>query len=264
MTASAMRPSRMAVALAGSRAASISRPASLMSSTISSRIHGRGRPQGNRPARGQDLRYDLEMTLEEAYAGKQTDLRVPRSFTCEACGGSGAEAGSKPVTCPTCSGAGRVRAAQGFFTIERACPTCAGQGKIVKNPCTVCRGAGQVQKERTLAVTIPKGVEEGTRIRLSGEGEAGQRGGPAGDLYIFVTIAPHILFNRNGADLYARVPVGFAKAALGGSVEVPTLSGTPAKISLPEGTQTGRQFRLRGKGMPHLRGEAYAISMSSA
>lgn len=217
---------------------------------------GRGRGQGPRPLRGQDLRYNLEVTLSEAFAGKQSQIRVPASMTCEVCEGTGAEAGSRPVTCPTCSGVGKVRAQQGFFTIERACPNCSGAGRIVKNPCKACSGQGRVQRERTLSVNIPMGVEDGTRIRLAGEGEAGHRGGPNGDLYIFLSVAPHSIYRREGADLFCRVPVSLASAALGGAVEVPTIDGGKAKVAVPEGTQSGRQFRIRHKGMPTLRGGA--------
>ena len=208
---------------------------------------------GGGRARGADLRYNLEVSLEDAALGKQVQIRVPGTVGCETCGGSGAEAGSKPVTCTTCSGLGRVRAQQGFFTIERTCPTCEGQGRIIKNPCKTCGGAGRQQKERTLQVNIPAGVEDGTRIRLAGEGDAGLRSGPSGDLYIFLSVKPHPLFQREGADLYCRVPLPFTTAALGGQVEVPTLTGGRTRITIPEGTQTGRQFRLRGKGMPTLR-----------
>ena len=218
---------------------------------------GRGPQQGGsqRAARGQDLRYDLELTLEEAFSGKEATLDVPTAATCEVCEGTGAEAGAQPVTCATCSGHGKVRAAQGFFTIERVCPTCQGAGRIIKNPCKNCGGAGRVRKERKLQVRVPQGVEDGTRMRLAGEGEAGQRGGPNGDLYIFLSVAPHDIFKREGADLFARVPVPFATAALGGEIDVPTLEGVSTKVKMPEGTQTGRQFRVRHKGMPGLRGE---------
>jgi molecular chaperone DnaJ len=218
---------------------------------------GRGRQPGGgqRPARGQDVRFDLELTLEEAFTGKDATIRVPSTVQCETCEGSGAEAGAKPVTCTTCSGHGKVRAAQGFFTIERACPTCGGAGRIVKNPCKTCHGAGRVQKERTLSVRVPKGVEDGTRMRLAGEGEAGLRGGPNGDLYIFLAVTPHDIFKREGLDLFCRVPVPFTTAALGGMVEVPTIDGGRTKVTLPEGTQTARQFRVRHKGMPGMRGE---------
>lgn len=214
---------------------------------------GRGgrRSDGGR-MRGQDLRYNMEIDLEEAYEGKKAQVRVPSSVACEACEGSGAEPGSKPVTCTTCSGAGKVRASQGFFTIERTCPTCHGRGQIIEKPCKVCHGAGRIEKERTLSVNIPAGVEDGTRIRLSGEGEAGMRGGPAGDLYIFLSLRPHPIFQRDGADLFCRVPISMTAAALGGEIEVPTLNGKRVKLKIPEGTQTGKQFRLKDKGMPVL------------
>jgi len=214
-----------------------------------------GRRGGQGRNRGSDLRYNMEINLEDAFQGKKADIRVPSSVTCDACHGSGAEGNSQPVSCPTCHGRGKIRAQQGFFTVERTCHTCHGQGRIIKNPCRTCHGAGRVQSERTLAVNIPQGVEEGTRIRLAGEGEAGMRGGPAGDLYIFLSIAPHDLFQRDGMDLFCRVPVSIVTAALGGQIEVPTLSGARARIAIPEGTQSGRQFRLRGKGMPGLRGQ---------
>ncbi|HEY4344064.1 MAG TPA: molecular chaperone DnaJ [Parvibaculum sp.] len=214
---------------------------------------GRGgrRSDGGR-TRGQDLRYNMEIELEEAFEGKKAQVRVPSSVACEACEGSGAEPGSKPVTCTTCSGHGKVRASQGFFTIERTCPTCHGRGQIIEKPCKVCHGAGRVEKERTLSVNIPAGVEDGTRIRLSGEGEAGMRGGPAGDLYIFLSLRPHPIFQRDGADLFCRVPISMTSASLGGEIEVPTLNGKRVKLKIPEGTQTGKQFRLKDKGMPVL------------
>lgn len=211
---------------------------------------------GGRNTRGADLRYNMEIALEDAYKGKTATITVPASAPCEACEGSGAEAGAKPVNCPTCAGAGKVRAQQGFFTIERTCPNCNGQGRVIKNPCKVCNGAGRVARERTLSVNIPPGVEDGTRIRLAGEGDAGVRGGPPGDLYIFISVAPHKIFQRDGADLHCRVPLSLTTAALGGSIEVPTVDGGRARVSVPEGTQTGKQFRLRNKGMPHLRGGA--------
>ena len=209
----------------------------------------------NRAVRGSDLRYNMEISLEDAFAGKTATIRIPGSVACDACSGSGAEAGSKPQACPTCSGVGKVRAQQGFFTIERTCPTCQGLGRVVKNPCRACSGAGRVQRERTLNVSIPQGVEDGTRIRLAGEGEAGVRGGPKGDLYIFLSVAPHALFKRDGADLLCHVPVNLTTAALGGHIEVPTLGGGRARVTIPEGAQSGKQFRLRGKGMPGLRGQ---------
>lgn len=205
-------------------------------------------------ARGSDLRYNLEVSLEDAFAGKPVTIRVPGTVSCEACGGSGAEQGTKPQTCPTCSGLGRVRAQQGFFTIERTCPNCHGQGRMVKNPCRTCQGTGRVEKERTLQVNIPAGVEDGTRIRLTGEGEPGMRGAPPGDLYIFLAVKPHPFFERNGHDLHCRVPISLATAALGGQIDVPTLGGASARVTIPEGTQTGRRFRLKSKGMPVLRG----------
>ncbi|HEX3181756.1 MAG TPA: molecular chaperone DnaJ [Beijerinckiaceae bacterium] len=211
----------------------------------------RGRSSGRE--RGSDLRYNMEITLEEAYSGKTASLKVPTSVTCEACSGTGAKPGSKPKTCSTCNGHGRVRAQQGFFAIERTCPTCHGRGEIIDNPCSACSGAGRVSRERTLSVNIPAGVEDGTRIRLAGEGEAGMRGGPPGDLYIFLAIKPHPFFQRDGADLYCRVPISMVQAALGGELGVHTLDGGESKVKIPEGTQSGRQFKIRGKGMPVLR-----------
>ena len=213
-----------------------------------------GGRRSRRQNRGGDLRYNLTITLEEAFVGRSVQIKVPTAVACEACGGTGAEKGTKAEQCPTCAGIGKVRAQQGFFTIERTCPNCRGTGRYVRNPCKPCTGSGLVQKEKTLAVEIPAGVEEGTRIRLSGEGQAGMNGGPPGDLYIFVSLAPHEIFQRDGHDLYCRAPVPFVSAALGGSVEVPTLDGGRTKVTVPEGTQSGRQFRMRGKGMPVMRG----------
>ena len=218
---------------------------------------GGGRRGGRRrggPARGSDLRYNLEITLEEAFNGKTTEITVPSSHTCDHCAGSGAEPGTTPDVCTTCNGSGKIRSSQGFFMVERTCPTCGGSGQIIANPCSVCNGAGRVRKEKTLQVKIPKGVEEGTRIRLTGEGEAGAKGGPSGDLYIFIAIKPHPFFKRDGDMLYCQVPIPMTDAALGGQIEVPTIGGTRARIKIPEGTQTGRQFRLKGKGMPELNG----------
>ncbi|MEP2642585.1 molecular chaperone DnaJ [Roseobacter sp.] len=209
---------------------------------------------GRRASRGSDLRYNLRVTLEDAFSGLQKTINVPTSVSCDNCNGSGAEGGAEPTTCPTCSGMGKVRAQQGFFTVERTCPTCSGLGQIIKNPCHVCKGAGRVEKDRALSVNIPAGVETGTRIRLSGEGEAGMRGGPTGDLYIFIDVAEHQLFSREGGNLFCRVPVSMAKAALGGSIEVPTIDGGRGRVQIPSGSQSGRQMRLRGKGMPALRG----------
>ena len=207
-----------------------------------------------RAARGSDLRYNLRVTLEEAFGGIQKTIQVPSSVQCGFCNGTGAEGGSEPVTCPTCSGMGKVRAQQGFFTVERTCPTCSGLGQIIKNPCKSCGGSGRLQKERALSVNIPAGVETGTRIRLGGEGEAGARGGPSGDLYIFIEVQQHEIFERDGSDLYCRVPVSMAAAALGGDIEVPTIDGGRSRVRIPGGSQSGRQMRLRGKGMPALRG----------
>jgi len=213
---------------------------------------GRRGPRGGDGGRmrGHDLRYNMEIDLEEAFEGKKAQVRVPSSVACETCKGSGAAPGSSPVTCTTCHGHGKVRASQGFFTIERTCPTCNGRGQTIDKPCTTCHGQGRVEKERTLSVNIPAGVEDGTRIRLAGEGEAGMRGGPAGDLYIFLSVKPHRLFERDGADLFCRVPISMVTASLGGEIEVPTLGGKKVKVKVPEGAQTGRQFRLKGKGMP--------------
>ena len=210
------------------------------------------RSQGGRE-RGADLRYNMEITLSEAFTGKTAEIRVPTSVACETCSGSGAKAGSKPVSCATCGGMGKVRASQGFFTIERTCPHCMGRGETIKDPCERCNGAGRVNKERTLSVNIPTGVEDGTRIRLAGEGEAGMRGGPSGDLYIFLSIKPHDFFQRDGADIFCLVPIAMTTAALGGHIEVPTVEGSKTRVKVPEGTENGKQFRLKGKGMPVLR-----------
>jgi len=216
---------------------------------------GRGRGQQS-TARGNDLRYNMEVTLEEAFKGKQASVRVPTLVACESCHGTGAESGSKPVNCPTCHGHGRVRAQQGFFTIERTCPTCHGAGRVIENPCRVCGGQGRVRREKNLSVSIPAGVEDGTRIRLAGEGEAGVRGGAPGDLYIFLAVKPHRFFQRDGANIHCRVPVTMPTAALGGSVEVPAIDGSRAKLTIPAGTQTGKQLRLKAKGMTVLRSPA--------
>lgn len=214
------------------------------------------------PARGQDLRYDVEITLEQAYAGDEIEVRYPTVQSCEVCDGSGAKPGTQPTGCPTCHGVGRVRAQQGFFAVERTCPRCGGRGQVVTDPCRGCHGAGQVRKERTLSVRVPAGVDDGARIRLSGEGDAGARGGPRGDLYIFISVRPHELFERDGLDLHCHVPVTMCTAALGGEIEAPCLNSGPnpcagdckVKVKVPEGAQTGRTVRLKGKGMPALRG----------
>jgi len=212
---------------------------------------GGGRGQGRE--RGSDLRYNMEITLEEAFEGKTAQIRIPTSVTCEVCSGSGAKAGTKPKQCATCGGAGKIRHAQGFFTLERTCPACQGRGQVIDDPCASCAGAGRVTRERMLSVNIPAGVEDGTRIRLAGEGEAGLRGGPPGDLYIFLSLAPHEFFQRDGADLHCRVPISMATAALGGEFEVPAIDGGKARVKVPAGTQSGRRFRLSTKGMPVLR-----------
>jgi molecular chaperone DnaJ len=211
----------------------------------------RGRPSGRE--RGADLRYNMEIGLEEAFAGKAAQIRIPTSVTCEACSGSGARSGTKPKACPMCAGHGKIRHSQGFFTLERTCPNCQGRGQVIDNPCGSCAGSGRVTRERMLSVNIPSGVEDGTRIRLAGEGEAGVRGGPAGDLYIFLSIGAHPFFQREGADLHCRVPVSMVTAALGGDFEVPTIDGGKTRVKVPEGTQSGCRFRLQGKGMPVLR-----------
>jgi molecular chaperone DnaJ len=211
----------------------------------------RGRSSGRE--RGSDLRYNMEITLEDAYLGKTAQIRIPTSVTCEACSGSGAKAGTKPKACATCGGMGKIRHAQGFFTLERTCPSCQGRGQVIDDPCKACGGAGRVTRDRNLSVNIPPGVEDGTRIRLAGEGEAGLRGGPPGDLYIFLSITPHEFFQRDAADLHCRVPISMVSAALGGEFEVPAIDGAKARVKVPGGTQTGRRFRLSGKGMPVLR-----------
>jgi molecular chaperone DnaJ len=213
---------------------------------------GRRRSSGGRE-RGADLRYNMEISLEEAFAGKTAQIHVPASVSCDECSGTGAKPGTQPVTCSMCHGHGKVRASQGFFSIERTCPQCQGRGQTIKDPCPKCAGQGRVTEERSLSVNIPAGIEDGTRIRLANEGEAGLRGGPSGDLYIFLSVKPHEFFQRDGADLYCKVPISMTTAALGGSFEVATLDGTQTRVKVPEGTQNGRQFRLKGKGMPVLR-----------
>ena len=203
--------------------------------------------------RGSDLRYNLEISLEESFEGRTVEIDVPTLATCETCDGAGAKPGTGTHTCHQCNGHGKVRAAQGFFTIERTCPVCQGRGQMMDQPCTDCGGQGRHQQNRKLSVDVPQGIEDGTRIRLANEGEAGLRGGPPGDLYIFVSIKPHQLFQRDGADLYARVPISMTTAALGGEFEVPTLDNARAKVKVPTGTQPGQRVRLKGKGMPVLR-----------
>ena len=223
------------------------------------RFGGGGRGgRGGATGRGADLRTQVEISLEEAFAGTKKNIRSSTFVSCEACKGTGAEGGSSAgvQVCGTCGGSGKVRAQQGFFLIERTCPTCGGSGRIIKNPCKVCHGAGRVQRERTLNVTIPPGVEDGTRIRLAGEGEAGLRGAPAGDLYVDVAVKPHPIFQREGANIFIRVPLRMTQAALGGHVEVPTIDGGRARVTIPAGTRAGDQFRLRGKGFSVLRSAA--------
>jgi molecular chaperone DnaJ len=217
---------------------------------------GAGRRTQAGPARGSDLRYNIEVSLEDAFRGKQTMVRVNTFGQCDPCKGSGAEPGSRPATCRTCQGHGRVRAQQGFFTIERTCPTCQGSGRTIEKPCKACAGQGRLRREKTLSVNIPPGVEDGTRIRLAGEGEVGPHGAPPGDLYIFVSISPHQIFQRDGANIFCRVPISFTTAALGGTIDVPTVEGTRTRVTVPAGTQSGHQFRLRGKGMTVLRSPA--------
>ena len=213
---------------------------------------GGRRSQGG--GRGADLRYNLEISLDEAYKGREARIRVPTMASCDACSGSGAAKGSQPVSCPSCRGKGKVRAQQGFFTIERTCPSCRGAGRVIEDPCRVCSGSGRVRREKTLAVSIPAGIEDGNRIRLAGEGEAGVSSGGPGDLYIFISIAAHPFFVREGTTVYCKVPIPMTTAALGGPIDVPTIEGARAKVTVPAGTQQGHQFRLRGKGMIQLHG----------
>ena len=214
---------------------------------------GGGRGGRKQQSRGSDLRYNLSISLEDAFAGLQKTINVPSSVACGSCNGTGAAGGSSPTTCPTCSGLGKVRATQGFFTVERGCPTCSGAGQIIKNPCSSCGGQGTQKKDRALSVNVPPGVETGTRIRLSGEGETGPRGGISGDLYIFIEVSKHKIFERDGLNLFCRVPVSMAKASLGGEVEVPTIDGGRSRVRIPAGSQSGRQMRLKGKGMPAIK-----------
>jgi molecular chaperone DnaJ len=221
---------------------------------IFEQMFGGGRRSGGQTGAGADIRAQVEIDLVEAFAGTKTTVRVPTRVTCDACSGTGsADKNAGAETCSTCGGMGRVRAQQGFFVVERTCPTCGGAGRLVRNPCRVCSGAGSVPREKTLSVQIPAGVEDGTRIRLSGEGEAGTRGAPAGDLYVHVAVRQHEIFQRDGANIFCRVPLRMTQAALGGEVEVPAIDGTAAKVKIPPGTQTGDQFRLRGKGFSVLR-----------
>jgi molecular chaperone DnaJ len=203
--------------------------------------------------RGSDLRYNMEISFEEAFTGLKKNIKIPTNTTCNTCHGSGAAEGSKPETCPICHGQGKVHARQGFFTIERTCANCHGLGQVIKNPCKTCHGSGRIRKEKTLSVTIPAGIEEGSRIRLAGEGEAGLRGGTPGDLYIFLHVKPHKFFHRDGSNIYCQVPISMTTATLGGEIEVPSIDGHKVRVTIPEGTQSGKQFRLKGKGMSILR-----------
>jgi len=218
-------------------------------------LFGGGRRRGG-PQRGADLRYDLEITFEEAAIGTETTIQIPRQENCETCRGSGAAPGSSPSLCPQCRGQGQVRYQQGFFTVARTCPQCRGAGKVISNPCKTCRGAGRVTHERKITVKIPKGIATGQQLRLQGEGEAGSAGGPAGHLYVVVHVQEHPFFRRDGNNLFCEIPVNFTTVALGGEITVPTLDG-PEKVKVPEGTQTGTTLRLRGKGMPDVTGRGH-------
>lgn len=215
---------------------------------------GGGGARGRNPARGADLRYDLEITLDDAFHGKSVDIAIDVAVQCEPCGGTGAKPGTGRSRCGTCNGAGKVRSQQGFFMVERLCPTCGGAGEIIADPCTYCAGQGRVDKKKTLSVTIPPGVDDGTRIRLAGEGEAGARGAPSGDLYIFLHVTRHAVFSREGTALFAQVPISFTTAALGGTITVPGLDRQDHEFRIPAGIQSGKQLRLRGVGMPVLNG----------
>jgi molecular chaperone DnaJ len=222
---------------------------------IFSEIFGGGRARSN-VYRGADLRYNLEISLEDAARGTETKIRIPTLEACETCHGSGAKPGTDPISCPTCHGQGQVRIQQGFFSLQQTCPRCSGTGKVVRDPCATCSGAGRVKRQKTLSVKIPEGVDEGDRIRLSGEGEAGVNGGPPGDLYVVIRLKPHPVFQRDGNDLHCEMPVSFTAAALGGEIEIPTLDGS-AKIKIPNETQTGKVFRLRGKGIKGVRSHVH-------
>jgi molecular chaperone DnaJ len=215
-------------------------------------LFGGGRRRGG-PQRGADLRYDLEISFEESARGAETSIQIPRQETCETCHGSGAAPGSRPSTCPQCQGRGQLRYQQGFFTVARACGQCRGSGQVISNPCSACRGAGRVQKERKLTVKIPAGIATGQRLRLSGEGESGAAGGPAGDLYVVVHVQDHSFFQRDGNDLFCEIPLNFSTLALGGDITIPTLEGHET-FKIPDGTQTGTAFRLRGRGLPDVTG----------
>jgi molecular chaperone DnaJ len=218
-------------------------------------IFGGGRAGGSRVQRGADLRYNLQVTLEDAVAGTTVKIRVPTMVKCKACNGSGAKKGTRPKSCSTCGGHGQVRMQQGFFSVQQTCPTCRGKGSVISDPCDLCHGNGRVQEHKTLSVKVPAGVDNGDRIRLAGEGEAGESGGPAGDLYVQIMVKEHKIFSREENNLFCDVPISFGSAALGGELEVPTLSGK-VKLKIPPGTQTGKMFRMRGKGVKPVRGGA--------
>ena len=217
---------------------------------------GRSRSRGGR-VQGSDLQYNLEISLDDAYRGKTVKLEIPRSVHCVSCSGSGAAKGSDPVNCASCGGVGQVRSSSGFFSIQRTCPHCGGRGKVIKDPCNSCRGSGNVQETNSLSVDIPAGIDEGNKLRLSGKGEAGSQGGPSGDLYIFVTISGHPLFERRGADIHCSVPISFADASLGGEFEIMGIDSSKQRVKVPVGTQNGMQFRLQGKGMPIARSRRF-------
>ncbi len=218
---------------------------------------GSGQSQAQRQTRGSDLRAEMNISLKDAYFGTSRDLNIDANQSCEGCNGTGASKGSNRATCGNCGGSGKVRTQQGFFTLERTCVSCSGKGSIIKNPCQPCRGTGRVRKKRKLSVNIPQGVDDGTRIRLGGEGEAGENGGPAGDLYVFISVEPNEFFKRKDSDLLCEVPIDFISAALGGDIDVPSPDGKKLRITVPEGCQNQRQFRLKGKGMPVLQSKRY-------
>ena len=218
---------------------------------------GSGQSQAQRQTRGSDLRAEMNISLKDAYFGTSRDLNIDANQSCEGCNGSGASKSSDRATCGNCGGSGKIRTQQGFFTLERTCVSCSGKGSIIKNPCQPCRGTGRVRKKRKLSVNIPQGVDDGTRIRLGGEGEAGENGGPAGDLYVFISIEPNDFFKRKDSDLLCEVPIDFISASLGGDIDVPSPDGKKLRITVPEGCQNQRQFRLKGKGMPVLQSKRY-------
>ncbi len=218
---------------------------------------GGRRKRSQAGVRGQDMRYNMTVTLEEAFAGKNASINIPSASKCDSCSGSGCAKGTQPEACGTCGGRGQIRMQSGFFTVERTCHTCNGEGRIIKNPCNVCRGAGQVQKDKKLDIAIPAGVDDGTRIRVTGEGGLGQKGAGNGDLYIFIDIKPHSIFQRNEADLHCKIPISMVTAALGGKIDVPTIDSGKVRVTIPEGTQTGRKIRLKDKGMPVLRSSKF-------